>query len=286
MTPTVELPPVAAVLQIFVIDLLMSGDNAVVVALASRGLPGFQRRAAVTLGIAIAILLRIALTSVATITLQLPGFELVGGILLLMIATRLAARDEPIRLRREGSAAGHGRSSLAAAIAVIVVADLIMSFDNVVAIAAMARGNILLLSLGLLLSIPFLVWGASLAITLLRRYRPLVIAGGALLGWIAGDIAISDPLIVDWINSQAPALPYAVPTLAVLLVLAETLWAETPKSALGAPQPAVDGARTQRAACGGASAVARQQRWLDRVVAPRLVADAGKGVADEHGSVE
>ena len=161
MTPTVELPPVATVLQIFVIDLLLSGDNAVIVALASRGLPGSQRRAAVTLGIAIAILLRIALISVATIALQLSGLELVGGILLLMIATRLAARDEPIRPRHDGSAAGAGRSSLAAAIAVIVVADLIMSFDNVVAIAAMARSNILLLSLGLLLSIPFLVWGLA-----------------------------------------------------------------------------------------------------------------------------
>jgi YjbE family integral membrane protein len=286
MTPTVELPPVATVLQILVIDLLLSGDNAVVVALASRGLPDSQRRAAVTLGIAIAILLRIALTSVATITLQQSGLKIVGGILLLMIATRLAARDEAICLRHDGSAAGPGRSSLAAAIAVIVVADLIMSFDNVVAIAAVARGNILLLSLGLLLSIPFLVWGASLAITLLRRYRPLVIAGGALLGWIAGDIAVSDPLIADWINSQAPALPYAVPALAALLVLAETLWAGTPKSALGAPQPAVDGAETQRAANRGASAVARQQRWLDRVVAPRLVVGAGKGAADQHGSVE
>ena len=286
MTPTVELPSVAAVLQILVIDLLLSGDNAVVVALASRGLPGSQRRAAVTLGIAIAILLRIALTSVATITLQLSGLQLVGGILLLMIATRLAARDEPIRLRRDGSATGHGRSGLAAAIAVIVVADLIMSFDNVVAIAAMARGNILLLSLGLLLSIPFLVWGASLAITVLRRYRPLVIAGGALLGWIAGDIAVSDPLIVDWVDSQAPALPYAVPALAALLVLGETLWAETPKLAMGAPQPAVDDGGTQRAARGGAPAVGRELRWLDRVVAPRLAADAGEGVADQHGSVE
>lgn len=286
MTPTVELPSVAAVLQILVIDLLLSGDNAVVVALASRGLPGSQRRAAVTLGIAIAILLRIALTSVATITLQLSGLQLVGGILLLMIATRLAARDEPIRLRRDGSATGHGRSGLAAAIAVIVVADLIMSFDNVVAIAAMARGNILLLSLGLLLSIPFLVWGASLAITVLRRYRPLVIAGGALLGWIAGDIAVSDPLIVDWVNSQAPALPYAVPALAALLVLGETLWAETPKLAMGAPQPAVDDGGTQRAARGAPPAVGRELRWLDRVVAPRLAADAGEGVADQHGSVE
>jgi YjbE family integral membrane protein len=286
MTPTVELPPIATVLQIFVIDLLLSGDNAVVVALASRGLPASQRRAAVSLGIAIAILLRIALTSVATMTLQLSGLQLVGGILLLMIATRLAARDEPIRLRHDGSAAGPSRSSLAAAIAVIVVADLIMSFDNVVAIAAIARGDILVLSLGLLLSIPFLVWGASLAITLLRRYRPLVIAGGALLGWIAGDIAVSDPLIVGWINSQAPALPYAVPALAALLVLAETLWAGTPKSPQGAPQPAVDERGTQRAARGGASAVARQQRWLDRVVALRLVADARKGAADQHGSVE
>ena len=284
MTPTVELPPVATVLQILVIDLLLSGDNAVVVALASRGLPGSQRRAAVTLGIAIAILLRIALTSVATITLQLSGLEFVGGILLLMIATRLAARDEPIRPRNDGS--GPSRSSLAAAIAVIVVADLIMSFDNVVAIAAVARGNMLLLSLGLLLSIPFLVWGSSLAITLLRRYRPLVIAGGALLGWIAGDIAVSDPLIVDWINSQAPALPYAVPALAALLVLAETLWAGTPKSTLGAPEPVVDGRGTQRVAHSGAPAIARQQRWLDRVVAPPLVADAGKGAADQHGSVE
>src|SRR5271165_5910254 len=99
MTPIVELPPIAAVLAIFLIDLLLSSDNAVVVALASRGLPVSQRRAAVAVGIAIAILLRIALTSVATITLRLSGLQLAGGILLLMIATRLAARDEPIRLR-------------------------------------------------------------------------------------------------------------------------------------------------------------------------------------------
>jgi YjbE family integral membrane protein len=286
MTPIVELPSVTAVLAIFLIDLLLSSDNAVVVALASRGLAVSQRRVAVTLGIAIAILLRIALTSVATITLQLSGLQLAGGALLLVIATRLAARDEPIPLQRDGSEAGPGRGNLAAAIAVIVVADLIMSFDNIVAIAAMARGNILLLSLGLLMSIPFLVWGASLVIALLRRYRPLVVAGGALLGWIAGDIAVGDPLIADWINSQAPALPYAVPALAALLVLAETLWAQAPKSTLGAPQPAVDGVGTQRAARGRAPAVARQQRWLDRVVAPPLLADAGKGAVDQHGSVE
>jgi YjbE family integral membrane protein len=273
-------------LVIFLIDLLLSSDNAVVVALASRGLPGSQRRAAVMLGIAIAILLRIALTSVATITLQLSGLELVGGILLLMIATRLAARDESISLQPDGSAAGPGRSSLAAAIAVIVVADLVMSFDNIVAIAALARGNILLLSIGLLLSIPFLVWGASLAITLLRRYRPLVIAGGALLGWIAGDIAVSDPLIANWIKSQAPALPYAVPALAALFVLAQTLWAGTPKSTLSAPPRAADGPGTQRAARRGAPAIARPQGWLDHVGVPPLLADAGKGAADQHGSVE
>ena len=93
-------------------------------------------------------------------------------------------------------------------------------------------------------------------------------------------------MIVDWINSQAPALPYAVPALAALLVLAETLWAGTPKSTLGAPEPVVDGRGTQRVAHSGAPAIARQQRWLDRVVAPPLVADAGKGAADQHGSVE
>lgn len=230
MAPSADLPLVTTVLQICLVDLLLSSDNAVVVALASQGLPGRRRRVAVILGIAIAILLRTALASVASIALQLPGLKLAGGIVLLVIATRLAASDEPLR----PPAGGPIRSGLTGAIVVIAVADLIMSFDNVVAIAAIARGNIVLLSLGLLLSIPFLIWGTSVAIALLRRYRPLVIAGGALLGWIAGGIVVTDPIVVDWINREAPALPYAVPAFLALFVLAETRWARRPRQAGGA----------------------------------------------------
>jgi YjbE family integral membrane protein len=233
MTPSADLPLVTTVLQICLVDLLLSGDNAVVVALASRGLSGRRRRAAVTLGIAIAILLRIALASGASIALHLPGLKLVGGVVLVVIAARLATSNEPVRPPGGGPAAGAGRSGLAGAVAVIAVADLVMSFDNVVAIAAIARGNIVLLALGLLLSIPFLIWGTAVLIALLRRYRPLVIAGGALLGWIAGGIAVTDPVVADWIDREAPALPYAVPAFAALFVLAETRWARKPQPAGG-----------------------------------------------------
>jgi YjbE family integral membrane protein len=208
--------------KVFFIDLLLSGDNAVVIALACRSLPAPQMRKAIFIGTAAAILLRVYLTLVVSYLLEIPGLKLVGAVALLIIAIKLIVEED-----KEGKTAdssdpdGRQNLDLWSAVFVVVVADLIMSLDNVVALAAVAKGSIFFLALGLLLSIPLLMFGSLFVAALLKRYPLLITAGGALLGWIAGDIGITDPLIADWVSVQAPALIPAMPLLGAIFVLLE-----------------------------------------------------------------
>lgn len=236
MASPAELPLFGTVLQIFLVDLLLSGDNAVVVGLVCQGLPGGQRRLAMWLGIVAAILLRVAIVGFATFLLELPGLKLLGGLALAVIAVRLALGGNQKRLDRPRDAVSVRQRGLGAAVAVIVLADLVMSADNMIAIAAIARGDLLILFLGLALSIPLLMWGSMIVVALLRRYRPLVVVGAALLGWIGGGIAIADPLVAGWVDSQAPALPLAVPLLTALFVLLEARFGRL-KAAAVKPEP-------------------------------------------------
>src|SRR4051812_48792498 len=168
-------------LQIIGINILLSGDNAVVIALASRSLPESQRKMAVIGGSGAAVLLRIALCLIVASLLQVRYLKLIGGLLLLYIGVKLIVDEES----NDEIAA---RSNLWGAIRTILIADAVMSLDNVVAIAAAAHDSVLLIALGLLISIPLIVFGSQLMLKVLNRYPVLVILGGGLLGWIAGEI--------------------------------------------------------------------------------------------------
>lgn len=177
-----------AALQIIWINVLLSGDNAVVIALACRTLPPRQRFWGLLLGAGVAVLLRVFFTLIIAQVMALPYLKLVGGLALLWIAIKLIAPDEE-----------HGDGKIAAgenlwrAVRIVAVADIVMSLDNVIAIAAAAKGNVALIVFGLAVSIPMIIAGAALLMALLTRYPILVWAGAALLGWIAGEIMIEDP---------------------------------------------------------------------------------------------
>lgn len=203
-----------ALLQIIGIDILLSGDNAVVIALACRSLPPRQRRMGIMLGTGAAIGLRVVFAAVIVYLLTIPYLRIVGGLLLLWIAVKLLLPEPPAEEH-----AKEGKSNLWGAIWTIVVADAVMSLDNVIGIAAAAKGSITLLVLGLLISIPLIVWGSTLILKLLDRYPLIITLGGALLGYVAGEVIFSDPLINDWVERVAPLLHQLAPPLCAVLVV-------------------------------------------------------------------
>jgi YjbE family integral membrane protein len=185
---------IVPVLEIIWIDILLSGDNAVVIALACAGLPKDQRLKGIVLGSAAAIGLRVVFTLVFVRLLAFPFIKLVGGLLLLWIAVKLA-RDE------RGEKAVTEQTSIFAAVRVIVIADAVMSLDNVVAIAAASKGSALLVLFGLGLSIPLIIFGSTLVLALLERFPMLIWAGAAMLGFIGGE------MIADAFVHAAPPFP-------------------------------------------------------------------------------
>lgn len=180
-----------AVGQIIFINVLLSGDNAIVIAMACRGLPEQQKRWGLIVGAGMAALLRIVFTVILASLMLLPYLKLIGGAGLLLIAAKLLVTEESDRDELE--ATGY----LWRAVMVIAAADIVMSFDNVVAIAAAARGDYLLLAIGLAISIPLLVIGAALMAALLDRVPILIWLGAALLGWIAGETMATDPAVTS-----------------------------------------------------------------------------------------
>jgi len=221
--------------QIIVIDILLGGDNAVVIALACRKLPRAQRTKGIVWGTAGAIVLRVILIVFAMTLLQLPFLKVVGALLLLWIGVKLLAPDE------DGHGDIQGSDKLLAAIKTIIVADLVMSVDNVIAIAGAAQTShqdhqVLLVTLGLLISIPIIVWGSQLVIKLMERFPLVIVLGGMLLGWIAGGMLVTDPVFVHpdkwaWMPKLGslddkglavvpPALYYGAHVVGALLVLA------------------------------------------------------------------
>lgn len=183
-------------LQILVIDLLLSGDNAVVIAMACRGLAPRQRFWGLLIGVSLAVMLRIIFAGVVTQLLQLPYLKLVGGLALLYIAAKLIAPQGPEKNEVQAAA------QLWGAVRVIVVADTIMSIDNILPIAAVARGNLALLAIGLAGAIPLIIVGAALIMALLDRFPILVWAGAALLGWIAGELIATDPTVAGYLTAE------------------------------------------------------------------------------------
>lgn len=187
-------------LKIIWINILLSGDNAIVIAMACRALPPRQRFWGIILGAGAAVLLRIFFTVILQYVLELPWLKLVGGLLLLWIAIKLLTQDEA------DEADIHGSDNLWGAVRTVAIADIVMSLDNVLAIAAAAKGNTGLIIFGLAISIPLIVAGATLIMALLTRYPVLVWAGAALLGWIAGELIVDDRISLEQIQAWAPAL--------------------------------------------------------------------------------
>jgi YjbE family integral membrane protein len=187
-----------ALLQIMWVNILLSGDNAVVIALACRQLPERTRNWGIALGAAVAVVLRILFTGVVATLLALPWLKFAGGLALFYIAVDLVKADDD-----DDGAKVKAHDSLWRAVGTVAVADIVMSLDNVVAIAAVARGSWMLLSLGLAISIPLIVVGAALITMIFERWPILIWAGAGLLGWLAGDLLISDPAIVERIGEEA-----------------------------------------------------------------------------------
>jgi|GEM_PF-217997 len=205
--------------QVFFLDLILSGDNALVIAVACRSLSPALMRKAVLWGTGFAIVLRVLLTTVVGFLLQVPLLKLLGAVLLISIAIKLLLGDEGEETRLDKLS---DSSQLWSAISVVVMADLVLSLDNVVALAAAAQGSTLYLILGLLFSIPLLMYGSLLIVRLLAIYPLLLPFGASLLAWVAGQLAVSDPLLADWVNVQAPALQIVLPILCVAFVLVES----------------------------------------------------------------
>src|SRR5262245_44766877 len=195
-----------AVLQIIWINILLSGDNAVVIALACRDLPPKQRVWGMVLGAGVAVGLRIVFTLVVSTLMALPYLKLIGGLALVYIAIKLLVPEE-----NENEDQFQAGAHLWRAVRMVAIADIIMSLDNVIAIAAAAKGSTLLLIFGLGISIPLIIAGAALIMSLLDRFPVLVWAGAALLGWIVGEVIATDPVIAGWLNaSYGPVVAHQI----------------------------------------------------------------------------
>jgi YjbE family integral membrane protein len=199
-------------LKIIWINIILSGDNAVVIALAARSLPPAQQKKAVLFGSGAAVVLRIVLTVVAAQLLALPYLQIVGGLLLLWIGTQLLGDGH------EGEGESKEYGSLMAAVRTILIADLVMSLDNVIAVAAAAKGSTTLLILGLAISIPLVIFGSTLMIRLMERYPIVVTFGAALIGWVGGETIVSDNVLTT-LAEELHWLHYAAPALGAALVL-------------------------------------------------------------------
>lgn len=214
MTDLFSLPAdfLVALLQIIGINIVLSGDNAVVIALASRSLPPEQQRRAVIWGSGAAIVMRIVLTFTAASLLNMPYLKLIGSLFLLWVGVQLLDSDEAGDDIQSGS-------NMAAAIRTILMADLVMSLDNVLGVAAAAKGNFLLLLIGLGISIPLIVFGANMLLKLMERFPVIIVIGAALLGYVGGEMAVTDQAYSAWIDEGFYVLHQVVPLLCAVFVV-------------------------------------------------------------------
>ena len=204
--------------QIILINIVLSGDNAVVIALAARSLPPRQQKLAVFWGAGAAVIMRIVLTVVAVELLRYPYLKLVGALLLFWIAVKLLLPEDG------GDDDVESSDNLMAAIKTILIADLVMSLDNVIAVAAAAKGSLLLLVLGLAISIPLVVFGATILMKLMERWPIIITIGAGLLGWVAGEMMVTDPSIKNWVDTSAAYLHWVAPATGVVFVVLLGKW--------------------------------------------------------------
>jgi YjbE family integral membrane protein len=206
---------VIALLQIMLINVVLSGDNAVVIALACRRLTPRHQRIAFIWGSVGVVVLMVALTGIVSYLLQLPYLEMVGSGMLLWIGVKLLIGEG------EGEDGGvEQKSTLGAAIRTIIIADMIMSLDNVLAMAAAAHGHIWMLIVGLFITVPVILFGSALLMKLMERFPVLVMVGAALIGWVAGEMVISDPAIKSWVDVNAAILHSVSPIFCAAFVIA------------------------------------------------------------------
>jgi YjbE family integral membrane protein len=189
-----------SVMEIIWINVLLSGDNAIVIALACRSLPPRQRLGGMIIGTAVALAMRLAFASIVSTLMLLPYVKIVGGLALLWIAVKLLTPEE-------SDVDSTPADGLWRAVKIIALADIVMSLDNVIAVAAAANGNYALLVFGLGISVPAIVAGATLIMAALKHFPVLVWGGAALLGWIAGDVIASDPVIAEAAESNRTVTP-------------------------------------------------------------------------------
>ena len=202
-----------SILQIIAIDIILGGDNAIVIALACRNLPEKQRKLGIFYGAAGAITLRVIMVFFATSLLMIPGLKLIGGILLFWIGIKLfldIGKEQNFNIKPE--------SNLLGAIKTIVIADFVMSLDNSVAIAAAAKGNIYIVIFGLLLSIPIIIWGSTLILKLIEKQPAIIYLGSGLMGWIGMDMVQSDIFLTKTF-SMLPINEYLLPFIGGILVI-------------------------------------------------------------------
>ena len=224
------------VFKIIVIDLLLSGDNAVVIALACRNLPLEQRKRGILYGVVGAIILRVILTFFAVSLFSLPYLKLVGALLLIWIGIKLIQPEE----EEHGEGNIKADTHLWGAVKTIIIADFVMSLDNVIGVAGAAHGNVLLLVFGLLVSIPLIGWSSQLVLKLIDRFPFIIYAGGALLGYVAGEMLASEKLFKPFLETQS-LLHEFIPLFFAAFVLLLGKWLAGRKAISGEVVDLVDG---------------------------------------------
>ena len=207
---------IIAVLQIVAIDIVLGGDNAIIIALACRNLPKHQKRAGILWGTAGAIILRVILVFFATSLMEIPGLRLIGGVLLIWIGVKLLTEADSHSLDGKIDQS----SNLLTAIRTIIIADFVMSLDNALAITAASKGDIGLVVFGLLLSVPIIIGGSALILRLMERFPLIITAGAGLLGWLGGDLIVNDKLFADYDFAPAYADPTIAATVGAVFVIA------------------------------------------------------------------
>ena len=212
-----------AIFQIILIDILLGGDNAVIIALACRNLPKSQRMQGILWGTAGAIFLRVILIAFALVLLEVPFLKVVGGALLLWIGVKLLLPEEDAH----GNVGG--ATSVWTAVKTILIADLVMSLDNVIAIAGAAQNThadhqIYYVIFGLIVSVPIIIWGSTLVLKLIDRFPLVVTFGAALLGWIAGGMLVTDVFVVEQVGEVSTTVKIAAEVIGAIFVVALGKW--------------------------------------------------------------
>lgn len=215
------------VFKIIVIDVLLSGDNAVVIALACRNLPPEQRKKGIMFGVSGAIGLRIVLTFFAVGLLSLPFLKVVGAFLLLWIGVKLLLPEAEHDVNSVKA-----NTQLLGAVKTIIIADFVMSLDNVLGVAAAAHGNVMLLVFGLLVSIPLIAWSSQLVLKLIDRFAFIIYAGGALLGYVAGEMLLSDANVAALLEGMPHTIHRMFPAFCAVLVVTLGMWLASRKVAV------------------------------------------------------